>query len=260
MDVAPPAAAPEDPAATMSAAAVTTSVASEPSATATPGADPAVQAAISELSAVVGGLSDASRDCIVAAASADPSVADALAAPDGPAGGPAMLSVIGCLTPQESAALTPPGEGPPPDPADIACLMEALSGEPSGERILDVLTGADMSGEGLTLEQSAVLGEAVALCGIETGFGFGDPADADGALPAVGGGWGPCTVGLILYPGDECDLDGFIMTVGDGGNAVLEGSLGGVAADGIHAPDDRIDLGGFVALPDGATWTIQSLP
>lgn len=64
----------------------------------------------------------------------------------------------------------------PPDLAGVACLMQALSGTPDGDWIVTVLTGGDLEGRGLTPDQSALLGEAVRECGIETEFEFGTPA------------------------------------------------------------------------------------
>ena len=70
------------------------------------------------------------------------------------------------------AAPVPPATDPPPDVGGLACLQEQLAGSPAGERIGAVLTGADPTGAGLTLEESAALGQAVEACGIETEFEF----------------------------------------------------------------------------------------
>lgn len=223
-----------------------------------------VQTIVSGLSAATGGLSAASRDCVVALLSEHPSLVDTLIAAGGPVAGPAMLRVLACLTADEAAALAPPGDGEAPDPAAIACLMEALSEEPSGERIVKVLTGADPSGEGLTFAESEVLGEAVASCGIETEFGFGDPSDAAGSLPddgaSVGGGWGLCSEWLILYPGDVCDRDQLTVTIENDGTVLLAGSIDGVDVDGMSFDGDIVDVHGLLMAYDGTAWTINALP
>ncbi len=127
-------------------------------------------ASLSMLSVAAGGLSAGSRDCILQLLSDDPVLAEAVGSGDAFMG-PAMLEFIACLTPEEAAALSPGGE-PAPNPKDIACLMQELEGTSSGERIIAVLSGADASGEGLTMKESAELGQAVEACGIETEFGF----------------------------------------------------------------------------------------
>lgn len=175
---------------------------------------------------------------------------------------------MACLTPEEAAALTPPGEGPPPDTAGLGCLIEELEGIPSGERILAVLSGADASGEGLTMEESAELGRAVESCGIETGFSFPDsegtgaPDDVARSSDSVGvgGGSGLCTVGLILYPGDECSIGGFTMKIREDGAAVLDGNIGGISMDNTAMEAQSINLNRFSASRNGSTWTIESLP
>ena len=78
---------------------------------------------------MVGGLSDASHDCVVALLVEDPSLAEALIAAGGPVEGAAMLQLLACLTSEEAAALAPLGDVAAPDPAETACLMEALSAE-----------------------------------------------------------------------------------------------------------------------------------
>ncbi len=62
---------------------------------------------------------------------------------------------------------------------ETACLIGELEGRPYGERIIAVLSGADATGDGLTMEESAVLGEAVRACDIETEFGFPKPEGAE---------------------------------------------------------------------------------
>lgn len=228
------------------------------------GMSPDVQTIVSGLSAAVGGLSDASHQCVAALLSEDPSLAEALLAAGGPVEGPETLQILVCLTADEAAALTPPGDGAAPDPSEIACLMDALSGEPSGERILAVISGADLSGEGLSVDESAILGEAVAFCGIETEFGFGDPSAAGGSLPdddySGGGSWGACTEWLIMYPGDVCDLGELIVTVEGDGTVRLDGSIGGDAVDGMRFDGDVVDAHGLLMAYDGAAWTINALP
>ena len=142
----------------------------------------AASASISMFSVAVGGFSAGTRECIAGVLSENPAAIEALARQDESAGGEALLGVIACLTPEEAAVLTPPGEGPAPNPNDIACLIKELEGTSSGERIIAVLSGADTSGKGLTMEESAALGQAVEACGIETGFEFPDPAGT-GATP-----------------------------------------------------------------------------
>ncbi len=228
------------------------------------GMSPEVQTIVSGLSTAVGGLSEASHDCVVALLVEDPSLVDTFLAAGGPVEGPAMLQVLACLTSGEAAALTPPGDGPAPDPAEVACLMEALSGEPAGERILEVLTGADPSPEGLTVAESAILGEAVQSCGIETEFGFGDPAADDGSLPddddIVGGGWGLCTAWLILYPGDVCDVGELTVAVEGDGAVLLAGSIDGIDVDGMRFDGDIVDIHGLLMAYDGTAWTINGVP
>ena len=136
----------------------------------------AASASISMFSVVAGGFSAGTQGCMTQLLRDDPAIAEALGRQDESAVGGAMLELIACLTPEEAAALTPPGEGPAPNPKDIACLTKELEGTSSGERIIAVLSGADASGKGLTMEESAALGQAVEACGIETGFEFPDPS------------------------------------------------------------------------------------
>ncbi len=127
---------------------------------------------ISMLSIRAGGFSAATQDCITELLREDSAIVEALGRPGDAEGGPATLRLIACLTPEEAAALTLPGEGSPPNPTDLACLIKELEGTSSGERIIAVLSGADASGAGLTMEESAILGQVVKACGIETDFGF----------------------------------------------------------------------------------------
>ena len=223
---------------------------------------------LSLFSAAAGGFSAGTRDCMLQLLSDDPAIAEQLGQGQAFIDGPAILEVVACLTPDEAAALTPLGEGPPPDTAGLACLIEELVGTSSGERILDVLSGADASGEGLTMEESAALGRAVESCGIETGFGFPD-SDGTGATDdvaqssdsaGVGGGSGLCTVGLILYPGDECSIGDFTMMIREDGAAVLDGNVGGISMGNTVMEAQSINLNRFSATRSGSTWTIESLP
>ena len=142
----------------------------------------AASMSLSLFSAAAGGLSTGTQDCIARLVSNDPAIAEAVVQGGDSIEGAAMLEFIACLTPEEAAALTPPGEGPSPNPNDIVCLVEELAGTSSGERIIAVLSGADTSGKGLTMEESAALGQAVEVCGIETEFEFPDPSGT-GATP-----------------------------------------------------------------------------
>ncbi len=140
-------------------------------------------ASISMISVATGGLSAGTRDCILHLLRDAPAIAEAIGQGTEDAFtnglGPAMLEFIACLTPEEAAALTPPGEAAP-NPSDIWCLMQELEDTSSGDRIIAVLSGADSSGEGLTVEESAALGQAVEACGIETEFEFPDPVGTEG--------------------------------------------------------------------------------
>ena len=127
----------------------------------------AISAVVTMISIEAGGLSAQSRDCISSIYREDPTLLTSQEM--------SAFEFFACLTPEEAEALTPPDEGPAPDPAAIACLMEELSGTPSGEKIIAVLSGQDPSGQGLTMEESAMLGQAVEACGIETEFGFPEP-------------------------------------------------------------------------------------
>lgn len=263
---AEPSTADDDTTATAGVTAVAppTTAASAPDTGETADAGAAARTAlIAELSEAVGGLSAASRSCLDSALQDDPAIAEALVATADPAMSPDLLRLIACLTPEEAAVLMPPDGGAAPQPGEIACLMSELEGEPDGERILAVLTGADVSGQGLTPQQSAVLGAAVADCGIDTDFGF---PDADGDLedmavePDVGGGWGECTVGLMLYPGDQCSYGTFSMMIRDDGAAVVDGSIGGITMGDTVMQSQSINLNQFSATRNGTVWTIESLP
>ena len=136
-------------------------------------------ARISMLAIAAGGFSVETQHCMAGLLEADPVLTQALAQPGDVASGPPALRLMSCLTPQEAASLTPAGEGPAPNPDEIACLLGELEGVPAGERIIVVLSGADTTGKGLTMEESAALGEAVRACDIETEFGFPTPEGAE---------------------------------------------------------------------------------
>ncbi len=142
-----------------------------------PGADclteeHAAAVGISMLSIRAGGFSAATQACITELLREEPAIVEALGQPGGVEGSPATLRLIACLTPEEAASLTPPGDGPALNPTDLACLIKELEGTSSGERIIAVLSGADASGAGFSMEESAMLGQAVKACGIETDLGF----------------------------------------------------------------------------------------
>ena len=132
-------------------------------------------------------MSAESKACLRELFEEDPSVAESFTTGED-LSGPLMLSFLACLTPEEAAAFTPPGEGPPPDVAGLTCLIEELEGAPEKDRILAILSGADPSGEGLTLEESAVLGGAVEACGLDTGFTF-PGGEGVGGNPLAGTEW-----------------------------------------------------------------------
>lgn len=182
---------------------LTPAPAAGPEPTVTPTISAEAAAFMAMLEETAGDLSAETEACLMDLFEADPSIAESFGAEE-ELSGPSMLSVIACLTPEEAAALTPPGESPP-DVAGFACLTAELEGAPERERILAVITGDDPSGDGLTPEQSAVLGEAVEACDIDTGFSFPEAAgdgenpladtewrlvalgDADAPAPVVGG-------------------------------------------------------------------------
>jgi len=138
-----------------------------------------VGARISMLSIAAGGFSVETQQCMVELLERDPVLAQALAQPGDVASGPPALRLMSCLTSQEAARLTQAGEGPAPNPDEIECLLGELEGTTAGERIIAVLSGADATGEGLTMEESAALGKAVRACDIETEFGFPASTVAD---------------------------------------------------------------------------------
>lgn len=124
----------------------------------------AITAVVTMTSIQAGGLSAETQECMANVFREDPAL---LASEE-----MSSLELFACFTPEEAEALTPPDEGPAPDTEAIACLMEELADKPSGEKIIAVLSGQDPSGQGLTMEESTVLGQAVEACGIETEFTF----------------------------------------------------------------------------------------
>ena len=133
--------------------------------------------AISMFSATAGGLSAQTRSCLADVFTADPPGALRVGTGDPSSEDDDLpaFDVLACLTPEEAAAMTPAGEGPPPDTAGLRCLTEELMKQEGGEEVLRVFSTADPAG--LTLEQSAILGQAVSNCGIETDFTFPEPSD-----------------------------------------------------------------------------------
>ena len=131
---------------------------------------------VAMFSATAGGLSGETRSCLADVFVGDPRGALAFAAGEPSDDAPDSVSVkaVSCFTPEEAAAMTPEGEGPPPDTAGLRCLTEELMKLDGGEDVLRIISTADPAG--LTQEQSALLGQAVNACGIETEFTFPDPA------------------------------------------------------------------------------------
>ena len=141
---------------------------------------------IALFSETAGGLSAETRDCLADVFTADPQDALAFSAgvpPD--AAGSVSLDALSCLTPEEAAAMTPEGEGPPPDTAGWRCLTEELMKLDGGDEVVRVISTADPVG--LSREQSVLLGQVVQACGVETDFTFPDPGStgsADGSASA----------------------------------------------------------------------------
>lgn len=123
-------------------------------------------------SATAGGLSAETRSCLADVFTADPRAAPAFAG-QGAAAEAVPFDVLSCLTPEEAAAMTPEGEGPSPDTEGLRCLIEELGKLDGGEEVGRILSTADPGS--LTPEQGALLGQAVAACGIETEFTFPAP-------------------------------------------------------------------------------------
>ena len=228
----------------------------------------AASMSLSLFSAAADGLSAGTRECMLQLLADNPAIAEALGRGQAFIDGPAILEIVVCLSPEEAEALTPARERPSPDTAGIQCLIEELQGTTPGDRIIAVLSGADSSGVGLTMEESAMLGQAVEACGIETDFGFLEPAD--GSTPGiaeppsdpddVAGDSTECAVGLILNPGDECSYDDFTMRIREDGAAVLDGNIGGISMGNTVMDAQSINLNRFSASRSGSTWTIESLP
>ncbi len=136
---------------------------------------------IAQYSATAGGLSADTRSCLAGAFTADPQDALVLSAgaQPGSSAEPASFDVLSCLTPEEAAAMTPEGEGPPPDTEALRCLTEELMKLDGGDEVVRIMSTADPAG--LTLEQSALLGQAVQACDIETELTFPDPGSTGSA-------------------------------------------------------------------------------
>lgn len=137
-----------------------------------------VSARLSMLAAEAGGLSELTRACILGLLDEEPQVGQALGQAEGP-DEPAAWRVLACLSEKEAEALVPSAESAP-DTEALACLIGELGGTAEGRRIIAVLTGDDPTGQGLTVPESAMLGEAVDACGIETDLIFPDSAEDDG--------------------------------------------------------------------------------
>ena len=137
-----------------------------------------VSARLSTLAVEAGGLSDPTRACILGLLNEEPEVARALGQAEGPDES-ATWRVLACLSEEEAEALVPSG-GSAPETEALGCLIGELGGTAAGRRIIAVLTGDDPSGQGLTMSESATLGEAVDACGIETDLIFPDSAEDDG--------------------------------------------------------------------------------
>ncbi len=131
--------------------------------------------AISMFSATAGGLSAETRNCLADVFTRNPQAAIGFPTGNQPSddAGAAAFEALSCLSPEEAAAMTPEGEGPPPDTAALRCLTEELMKVEGGEEVLRIFSTGDPAG--LTLEQSALLGQAVSNCGIETDFTFPNP-------------------------------------------------------------------------------------
>lgn len=136
-----------------------------------------VSARLSMLAAEAGGLSARTRACILSLLDEEPQVGQALGQAEGPDESTAWR-VLACLSEEETEALVPSGEGAP-DTEALACLIGELGDTAEGRRIIAVLTGDDPTDQGLTVSESAMLGEAVDACGIETDLIFPDLAEDD---------------------------------------------------------------------------------
>lgn len=138
--------------------------------------------AIAIFSASAGGLSGETRYCLADVFAANPRGA-LVGAIGGPApsdeAGSTTFDALSCLTPEEAAAMTPEDQEPPPDVVGLRCLSEELLKVEGGAEVLRIFSTADPAG--LTLEQSALLGQVVSTCGIETDFIFPEPGDASSA-------------------------------------------------------------------------------
>ncbi len=131
--------------------------------------------AVSMFSATASGLSAETRNCLADVLTRNPQAAIGFATDAQPSNGAQAeaLEALSCLSPEEAAAMTREGEGPPPDTTGLRCLTEELAKVEGGDEILRIFSTADPAG--LTPEQSASLGQAVSNCGIETDFTFPEP-------------------------------------------------------------------------------------
>ncbi len=233
-----------------------TAVPPTPTATPAPTATPTISPGTAAYNAFLEMLEEAPADlraetkaCLMDLFEEDPSVAESFTTGED-LSGPAMLSFLACLTPEEAAALTPPGEGPPPDVAGLACLAEKLEGAPEKDRILAVLSGADPSGEGLTLEESAVLGGAVEACDLDTGFTFpgGEGAEEN---PLAGTEWR-----LVLVLGSALPPTGVV-----GGDPTAEfTAMDMMGWTGCNSYGARYSIQGEELLLDNLAWTDAGCP
>ena len=123
---------------------------------------------VAMLASTAGGLSAGSRVCIGEILAANRDVEFAIQG--GIDSNPDLaFEMFACLTDDEMSSLAP-DDDPLPDFDAFACMTEALSALPGGEDIVQVLITGDPAG--LTLEQGAILGQAIEACDIDTGFEF----------------------------------------------------------------------------------------
>ncbi|MYD97127.1 MAG: hypothetical protein F4X98_07045 [Gammaproteobacteria bacterium] len=146
--------------------------------------------AISMFSATADGLSAETRSCLADVFTRNPqeAIGFATSGPPSDDARAAAFEALSCLSPEEAAAITPEGEGPPPDTAALRCLAEELMKVEGGDEILRILSTADPAG--LTLEQSTLLGQAVSNCGIDTHFTFPEPTSSQDGSASTDGGTG----------------------------------------------------------------------
>ena len=116
---------------------------------------------------IEGGLSTETRKCITDLAMENPAMLG-LGAPSG-GGSQGALELLSCMTEEEAAAFAgeAPGDGAP-SPEDLRCV----AAQPGGQEALEAIMSGNPAG--LTQEQAAALGAALAACNIDTG-GFSFP-------------------------------------------------------------------------------------